>query len=232
MPECIFKIMDKTDQPIVIENIKKASRSVRIFVSTREEPINFPISKFEFLGLAKGQELSPNFLDRILEESDVFECDAKAAALLSNRDYSIGDFRRKLKFKKFGEQAINEAVHKYKTKGILDDRKYALKIVNRMINEKPAGRQLLIATLRNKLIPRELAEETVDSVLQNEDTVALAVEALSKRWRQFGQFEVEAARIKSYNYLSRRGFSYSDTKEAFARLWEEKQSDNEEKRLN
>ena len=58
--------------------------------------------------------------------------------------------------------------------------------------------------------------------------MALAVVALQKRWRQFSQFEVEEARTKSYNYLSRRGFSYSAAKSAFEQLWQEKRDKQEE----
>ena len=215
------ELMNQIDQPIVVENIKKGSSSVRIFVSTLEKPLIFPISKLEFLELEEGQEMTPEQLRQIREESEIFECEAKTASLLANRDYSIGDLKRKLKFKKFGVQAIREAVHKYQTKGILDDKKYAAKVAGRLIREKPSGKHFLIAALQKKLIPRDLAEETVESIFQNEDIIALAVEALSKRWRQFGQFELEAARTKSYNYLSRRGFSYSAAKEAFTKLWEE-----------
>lgn len=193
---------------------------MQVFVSSLKEPIVIPISKKEYLGLTKGQQLTKSKLEQIQEESDVYQCDVKAAGLLANRDYSIGDFRRKLKLKNFGEQAIKEAVHKYKIKGILDDKKYAAKLITRLIKDKPAGKPFLIATLRQKLIPREMAEEVVDEIYQNENAVSLAVDALSRRWRQFRQFEVEAARTKSYNYLSRRGFSYSAAKEAFTILWE------------
>lgn len=70
----------------------------------------------------------------------------------------------------------------------------------------------------SKLIVRELAEETVNSLYQSEDELGLAVSALSKRWRQYSQFELEEARRKAYNYLSRKGFSYGIAKDAFEQL--------------
>ena len=42
--------------------------------------------------------------------------------------------------------------------------------------------------------------------------------AAAKRWAHLGQFELEVARNKSYNYLSRRGFSYPAARAAFEKL--------------
>ncbi len=204
----------------IIERIKKVSSGVRLFVSTLEEPLFFPVSIVERGNLREGMELTPERLQSLKVESEIFECDNKATALLSQRDYSIGQFKQKLKFKNFGENAIRDIVHKYKSKGLLDDKKYALKVVSRILQEKPSGKPFLIAALRRKLIPRDLADETVEFLFQNEDAVALAAAALQKRWRQLGQFEVEEARTKAYNYLSRRGFSYSAAKGAFEQLWQ------------
>ena len=221
-------IMNQEKGPAIIEKIKKVSGGVRLFVSGVEEPLFFPVSVVERGNLREGMLLSPERLQALKVESEIFECDHKAAALLSQRDYSIGQFRQRLKFKNFGESAIREIVHKYKSKGLLDDKKYASKVVSRILQEKPSGKPFLIAALRQKLIPRDLAGETVDSLFQNEDAVALAVAALQKRWRQFGQFEVEESRTKSYNYLSRRGFSYSAAKSAFEKLWQKQRDAQEE----
>ncbi len=214
----------------IIERIKKVSGGVRLFVSGMEEPLFFPVSVIERGNLREGMELTAERLQSLKVESEIFACDHKAAALLSQRDYSIGQFKQKLKFKNFGESAIRVIVDKYKSKGLLDDKKYALKVVSRILQEKPSGKPYLIAALRQKLIPRELADETVDSLFQNEDAMALAVVALQKRWRQLSQFEVEEARTKSYNYLSRRGFSYSAAKSAFQQLWQKKRDKQEEER--
>lgn len=205
-----------------IEKIKKQSGGVQLFISSLDKPLYLPVSKMEEANLSEGMPVSNELLEHLKSESELFQCDNKAAALLTQRDYSIGQFKQKLRLKNFGENVIREIVHKYKSKGLLDDRKYAAKIVNRILEEKPSGKPYLIASLRRKLIPRDLADETVDSMFESEDPVSLAATALKKRWRQFGQFDVEAAKSKSYNYLSRRGFSYSAAKAAFEKLWREK----------
>ena len=78
---------------------------------------------------------------------------------------------------------------------------------------------VVIAYQRKKMINRELAEKTAEMVLGNTDQTVYAVLALEKRFNQFAQLELEEARKKSYNYLSRRGFSYEATKKAFEQLF-------------
>jgi len=227
--QCIFlhKLFRHKMESVYIEKVKKLAGGVALYISSIETPLLLPASKVEREDLKEGAVLTPAHLENLKVESELFQCDKKAAALLSQRDYSIGQFRQKLKFKNFGENTIREIVHKYKSRGLLDDKKYAAKVVSRILQEKPSGRPFLIASLRSKLIPRELADETVDSLFQNEDAVSLAVDALSKRWRQFGQFEVEQARTKSYNYLSRRGFGYRAARAAFEKLWQKKLEDDD-----
>lgn len=222
--------MNQEKRPIFVEKMKKVSGGIRLFISTLEEPLLFPVSKVERDNLREGQVLTPELLLGLQMESERYACGNKAAALFSHRDYSIGQFKQKLKIKNFGEGAIQEIVHKYKAKGLLDDRKYAAKIVEKIIKERPSGKPYLIAALRRKLIPRDLADEIVDTLFKNEDAVALAVAALKKKWRQFSQFEVEEARTKSYNYLSRRGFGYGAARSAFETLWQNKQDAQVEER--
>jgi len=201
---------------------------VRLFIKTLERPLFVTVAKIQRENLKEGMKLAPERLRQLCLESELFECDAQAAALLSRRDYSIGQFKQRLKLKNFAENAIKEIVYKYKSKGLLDDQKYAAKVVNRLLLDKPSGKPFLIAALRRKLIPRELADATVDSLFQNEDAVALAIAALQKKWRQFSQFDVEEAKSKSYNYLSRRGFSYGAAKGAFEQLWQKKRDAQKE----
>jgi regulatory protein len=219
--------MHEKSNPAIIEEIKIVSGGVRLFVSTLEKPLLLPKSLIEKDNLQKGMELHPNYLGQLKSDSELFECDSKAAGILSRRDYSIGEFKRKLKLYNFGENVIIETVYRYKSKGLLDDKRYAAKVVNRVLSEKPSGKAYLVAALRRKLIPRDLADETVNSIFESQDDTELAVQALTKRWRQLSQFDVEDARRKAYNYLSRRGFSYSAAKAAFGRLWQ-KDSDETE----
>jgi regulatory protein len=201
-----------------IQKIKRGPVTARVTIDSLEKPLIVPLELVEREALKEKMLISALLLEKIKSEAEQLQCETRAAGILSRRDHSVGELKRKLRQKEFSEDSIGRVVSFYKKKGLLDDKSYAEKVVSRQMAEKPSGRPYLIALLRNKLIHRELAEKTVQALYQNEDELTLAVNALSKRWRRYSQFELEEARRKAYNYLSRKGFSYGTARDAFDRL--------------
>jgi len=201
-----------------ILKLKRGAVTASLIIDSLEKPVMVPLELVNREALEEKMLISAVLLDSINSEAEELQCEAKAVAILARRDHSVGELKRKLRQKKFSEDAIIRTVSIYKKSGLLDDKSYAEKVISRQLAEKPSGRPYLISLLMSKLIVRELAEETVDSLYQSEDELGLAVSALSKRWWQYSQFELEEARRKAYNYLSRKGFSYGIAKEAFEQL--------------
>ena len=148
-------------------------------------------------------------------------CDDSASRMLTIRGHSIGELKAKLSKKGFQAESISQAVNKYKALGFLDDAVYARERVESMIRKNPAGRSFLIGMLRKKMVGRTLAEQVVNSILVGQDETELAVQSLAKRWSLIKDLELERARTKAYNYLSRRGISFGPAQAAFERLYNE-----------
>ncbi len=201
-----------------ILKLKRGPVTASLTIDSLEKPVMVPLELVNREALEEKMLISAVLLGNINAQAEDLQCEAKAVAILSRRDHSVGELKRKLRQKKFSEAAISRTVSIYKKSGLLDDKSYAEKVVSRQLAEKPSGRPYLISLLMSKLIVRELAQETVDSLYQSEDELGLAVSALSKRWNQYRQFELEEARRKAYNYLSRKGFSYGIAKDAFEQL--------------
>lgn len=70
-----------------------------------------------------------------------------------------------------------------------------------------------------------MAADIVDEIMGNVDENELALEILRGRWRQFSKFDLETARKKAYNYLSRRSVSYGAAKYAFEAMIKEVNED-------
>lgn len=206
-----------------ILKLKRGPRAASLTIDSLEKPVMVPLELVNREALEEKMLISAVLLGNINAQAEDLQCEAKAVAILSRRDHSVGELKRKLRQKKFSEAAISRTVSIYKKSGLLDDKSYAEKVVSRQLAEKPSGRPYLISLLMSKLIVRELAQETVDSLYQSEDELGLAVSALSKRWNQYRQFELEEARRKAYNYLSRKGFSYGIAKDAFEQLRQEQE---------
>jgi SOS response regulatory protein OraA/RecX len=104
---------------------------------------------------------------------------------------------------------------------LLDDWRYAKNTVDAIMRRKPAGRNYLIGYLQSRHISRNLASAVVEELLGGLDETELASRLLRKRWSYLAKFELETARTKAYNYLSRRSIGYRAAKLAFEKILKE-----------
>ena len=172
--------------------------------------------------------LTPSQVEQLQQESHLHLCDFETARLLALRPHSVGEIRAKLTRKQFPAETIKQVVGKYKSMGILDDVQYAYRQGQFLLERRPCGKAYLSAHLQRKKIQRDLAESTAETLLAETDLTSLAVASLEKRWKSLGQFELETARTKSYNYLARRGFGYQTARAAFEELLNRTEEENED----
>ncbi len=213
---------------IKIIKLYRSGNKVTITLSNLERPLVVSTETAYKHSLTDGVVITDAQLRLLQLESERYLCDDESARLLAMRGHSIGELRRKLKRKEFAGSVIEDTIKKYREKGLLDDAQHAYKLSQRLIEDRPCGKSYLTAYLQKRMIDRHLAEQTAQMVLAEIDEVERAQCALSKRWSQFGQFELEVARNKSYNYLARRGFSYDAAKQAFEKLITEQQRDDQD----
>ena len=212
---------------IKIKNIQKSGTIVRLYITELEKPIILPEISVIQHNLADGVIISPAQLELLVEESLLFTCHRESQRLLALRNHSVGELRFKLTNKKFPPHLQKKVISDFIEQGLLDDTAYASHLAERLVNNKPCGRSYIIAYLQRKRIDRKLAEETSDKILSKLDLSEQALNALRKRWHMFNHLELEDARKKSYNYLSRRGFTFGVSKNAFDTVTKEKNEELE-----
>ncbi len=215
------------DQIKIIKLGRKGNR-VKITLSNLDRPLVVSEDTVYRHRLVDGVVITDDQFNQLRHESELYFCDHASARFLAMREHSIGELRAKLKRKEFTSGVIDDTIKKYRQRGLLDDAQYAYKLSERMVTDRPCGKSYLTAYLQKKKIDRSLAEQTARMVLEATDEVERAARALQKRWSRFGQFELEVARNKSYNYLARRGFSYDAAKRAFDQLLTEQTRDNQD----
>jgi SOS response regulatory protein OraA/RecX len=192
--------------------------NVQLKVSGCEQPLLVSQQTVAEYHLVEGVILTASLLQLLKEQSHRLFCERMAARFLAMRQHSTGELREKLLKKGFEPEVIHKVLRYYEEQGVLDDAHYAYRLAERLLEQRPCGRPYLVAYLQRRKIKRELAEQTADMVLRDNDENRLAEAALTKRWREFRQLELEVARKKSYNYLARRGFGYPAAKAAFDKL--------------
>jgi regulatory protein len=187
-------------------------------ISALEEPLMVSPSMYHRHRLKEGIVITPPQLEQLVTESARELCDQAVGRLLGYREHSVGEMRRKLRQRRFTPDVIEETLRKYIRNGLLDDHRYATRLAQKTLGQKPSGKAFVAAVLQRKGIGRDLAAEIVDELFEDADETDLALAALESRWAQWRQIDVETARRKAYNYLSRRGIGYEAAKAAFEML--------------
>ncbi len=219
------------DTRIRIESTRCLRNRCFLNISSLSEPLILPRELAEKHRLKEGTCITKAQLEELRAEAELALCDCEISRLLAMREHSVGEVKTKLTRKQFSSQAIHQTLRKYQKQGLLNDARYSQVFATRLLEANPCGRSYLIASLRRKLIDRSLAEKTVDLLLAGRDEVTLAQAALEKRWARFGQFELETARRKAYNYLSRRGIGYAAAKAAFETLYRDKKESDDDQNI-
>ncbi len=212
-------------EQIKIVRLKAGTGRYYVSLSNREEPIIVAPELVHQHRLKEGIMLTAPQVAQLETEAELAECDRTATRLLTLREHSVGELKAKLNQRKFKPESIKTVIKRFSDKGLLDDAHFAQQIAQGLLERNPSGRGYLVAYLQHKLIPRPIAEETANMLLEGHDEIDLAVKSLERRWNTLSQFDLERARSKAYTYLSRRGISYSAAKAAFDRLWNRSKED-------
>ncbi len=204
----------------MIEGIRQGKNGSILFLSNGDK-ISLPPDIAQKYNIKAGMEIEEDRLNKLINEANHHLAQNYALNLLSKRIYSSGQLKIKMSDKGFPPKIITLTIKYLTEKGMLDDVQYTRLLVESLLRRKPAGKGYLISYIQSKHIPRQLATEIVDEYLSGEDETAIAERLLRSRWRYLSKFELETARIKAYNYLSRRSIGYRAAKTAFEKLLKE-----------
>jgi len=207
------------DTGIKIEKIKPAGKNFYLTITGLENPLPVSDELVYKYRLKAGVVITEPQLKQLKTEAERIECDRQVSRFLAVREHSVGELKAKLARRQFNPELVGKTIKKYIDMGLVDDARFAKKLAEQTLQRNPSGRAYLTAVLRRKKISRELAEQVTDMVLTGRSENELAIDALKKRWHVFSHFELERARRKAYNYLSRRGIGYAAAKAAFERLY-------------
>ncbi len=134
-----------------------------------------------------------------------------ALRLLSMREHSGREIRRKLSEKGFPDEEIDDAVSRLEEEGSLSERRYAEAFIRSRLRKSPEGRTLLYMRLKEKGTPPEIAESALSEAWEREDYLAPLSMYYSQLCRRKGE---EGARA----VLLRKGFRGSEIRAAASLL--------------
>jgi regulatory protein len=193
---------------------KKNKERVNVYLDDRYA---FSLAAIEAAKLRRGQLLSDQEIEELLERDSFQKAYARALRFLSYRPRSEAEVRRYLQGKKVSPTIEAEVVERLTAAGLLDDQAFASYWVENRESFNPRGRY----ALRHELYQKGLSEETIAAALEDIDEEESAHRALTSRARRMPPLDRRSFRKKLGSFLRRRGFSYEAISTALERMWQE-----------
>ncbi|UCB46332.1 MAG: regulatory protein RecX [Spirochaetota bacterium] len=129
-------------------------------------------------------------------------------SLISYRDRSEWELRRRLLEKGFQREVAIEVVDWFKNEGIVNDRKFANRWLDGVLQAKPMGKLRVLHELRAKRIDDEIIEEVCEKRLGYQTEMELAKKACDKRMGVLKNYPPEVGKRRLFQYMKNRGFAF------------------------
>jgi regulatory protein len=194
-----------------IESQKKNPRRRSVFIDGK---FAFGVDEevISRLGLKKAESLTEQKIKQILRQKNENEAKDIALRFLSFRRRTEKEVQDKLQKKGFDDKTIKKTIEKLKEYDLINDLEFAIAWVKERLAYKPRGKKLLRQELWKKGIKKEIIDQVIQELCQDEDKSAL--ELLEKMKNRYKNLEPQVAKRRMYGYLLRRGFSYETAKNA------------------
>ncbi len=166
--------------------------------------------------LKVGVDLTENGLKELLEESDYRRAKSRAVWYLDRADHTEKGLYEKLLRGGFKKESAAKVVARFIEVGLLDDYRFAENYVERLSSANYSKREIL-QKLTLKGVPYPIAKEVLEGKDGNEQDKIKNL--LEKKYKT--KLQKEGGAQKVFAALSRKGFSYSQIREALKSYIEE-----------
>lgn len=197
-----------------IEAQKKRSNRVNIYL---DGVFAFGLERITAAWLRVGQELDEKKIEQLQVDDARERALQQAMLFLSYRARSESEIRQNLRKHEIPEAMIEETLERLRKNGLVNDEKFARAWVENRNTFRPRSRRMLAMELRQK----GLDDEAIGPALSEVDEESLAYQAAQKKANRLKSLEWNDFRKKLYEFLARRGFSYSVVTPVVTRVWNE-----------
>jgi regulatory protein len=177
----------------------------------------FGLSMIAAAWLEIGQVLGDDKIRQLQEADEIEVAYQKALNYLSYRSRSEREVSDNLRKHKFPNDVIQDVIDRLRRNRLVDDHDFARIWVENRSDFRPRGRRALSVELHRKGIQRDI----IDEVLQDLDEDELAFQAAIKQSPKYQGLDWEGFRKKMVAFLARRGFSYGVAAPIVKKIWSE-----------
>lgn len=197
---------------MIITHSKGRGKKIHILIDGEYQittDIDFWAENFYKDGEDISEEEWKNLTDKIYYKKAVDKC----YDLLSRRDHSVKELKTKL-LRTVDEDNAQKAIQKMLDYGYLDDEKYARNLVNYLSKSKKMSYTFIKQELYKRGISGDIASYALEDI--EVDNVSSIISLLQTKYAS--RLTAEDGKKKVIAALMRKGFSYSDIRNAFERI--------------
>ncbi len=198
-----------------ITDIKPSRQHLSLIVLSGGEEILLDKDICAENSLCVGSEVEFSHLRQLKQESDYHRAKSRALWYLDRMDYTEKKLYDKLVEKGFDKKTASKVLAKLCELGLIDDRRYGERMVERLMESGVSKRAAL-----QKMLLRGLSYNLAKELLEGYevDEISQIIEVISKKYAQ--KLAEDKGYQKVYAALVRKGFSYSDVSTALKKYLE------------
>ena len=166
--------------------------------------------------LKAGLEIDDKYLEELLFSSDYVRAKSRAVWYLDRSAHTEKGLYDKLVRAGFAKEACAKVIARFIAVGLLDDRRYAETLAERLIETNVSKREALQKML-SKGLPYDLAKSVLEETEADENTQIRNL--IEKKYRN--KLLAENGAKKVFDALARKGFSFGAIREALKSYIEE-----------
>jgi regulatory protein len=159
-------------------------------------------------GIHIGRSIEQREIDGMVLKDEFFRARDYGYLLLSYRDRSEREFRKRLMGKGFHPDVVGEVLAYFIDQGLVDDRAFTEKWIDGVLLGRPMGGMRIRRELRAKLVDDDIIDEAISSKLDRDTEYRLACRAAEKKLRALEGYETGTAKRRFLRYLQGRGFPF------------------------
>lgn len=198
---------------MIISSQKGRGTKIHLLIDG-EYKITTDIEFWSINSVADGTDLSEEEWEELVSAVNYRKAFNKCADYLSRRSHSEKELLDKVIKGGVDRESAVKAIERFKELGYINDRDFAFEYTEYLLNSKRYSLNRVKQELYYKGISKDIISEVIDGI--ETDQAQTVINIINKSYVR--KLNEEGGREKVIAALMRRGFSYSDIKEAFNRL--------------
>ena len=190
-----------------IKNQKKRKNRVSIYIEGKYG-FSLDYNTLSRSDIHVGDEIDEKEIKKLKLKDEFAKARDYGYSLISYRDRSEWELKNRILEKGFQREVAIEVVNWFKKEGIVNDRNFANRWLDGVLQTKPMGKMRVLHELRAKRIDDGIIEDVCDKRLGYQTEMELAKKACNKRMNVLKNYPPEVGKRRLFQYMKNRGFAF------------------------